>query len=339
MGHKSLINDLAVSPTGTTLASASSDHTVRIWSNLDDGDQTQCQILKHNSAPVKSVDFSCDSRLLTTGSDDKSVKIISINDKKVLANLTGHTNWVKCVRFSHDAKLIASSSDDKNVTLWDVNRKILNHTYSNVHNGVVNAVRFHPDNSIIGTACYDKKVRLFDVRSKLLVQCYEQHKKPVSSLSFHPQGVYMASTSYDETIKIFDLRNGQIVYTLSGHEGATTSINFSMNGEWLATGGVDALIILWKTNMNIDNPIGDYYNFPVENDQLIQKQSLSNIFSNKFSGGNNTNSDTGILYFKHLLSSNAPVNENFVEQNSENISEEMSKVFEKMVYQLELITK
>jgi WD40 repeat protein len=32
--------------------------------------------IKFNNAPMKSVDFSCDGRLIVTGSDDKSIKVI-----------------------------------------------------------------------------------------------------------------------------------------------------------------------------------------------------------------------------------------------------------------------
>ena len=128
VGHKSLVNDLSVSSTGFYFATASSDETVRIWANTDDistKDNIQSQVFKHNSAPVKSVDFSCDSKIICTGSDDKTVKIINIADKRLLANLAGHQNWVKCVRFSRDSKLIASSSDDKTVKVWDVVKKTI----------------------------------------------------------------------------------------------------------------------------------------------------------------------------------------------------------------------
>lgn len=30
-GHKSLVNDISINPTGTYLVSASSDHTVKLW--------------------------------------------------------------------------------------------------------------------------------------------------------------------------------------------------------------------------------------------------------------------------------------------------------------------
>jgi hypothetical protein len=31
--------------------------------------------IKFNNAPMKTVDFSCDGRLIVTGSDDKSIKV------------------------------------------------------------------------------------------------------------------------------------------------------------------------------------------------------------------------------------------------------------------------
>lgn len=314
LGHKSFINDLSISPTGTLIATASSDETVRIWSNTDDftTSPVQSQIFKHNSAPVKSVDFNSDSSLIVTGSDDKSVKIINISDKKVLANFTNaHSNWVKCVRFSKDSKLVASSSDDKTVKFWDVNKRIHVHTFDHEHNGVVNSVRFHPDNTTIATGCYDKKVRLFDVRSKHVVQIYDHHTKPVTNIAFHPLGNYLASTSYDESVKIYDLRNGQVLFTLTGHEGATTSLNFSPFGDILATGGIDSCIIMWMTNFDEDQSI----------DKCESNEIISPSSSKPFNGET-------VPYYKTKITTTT----------EESISEELTKVFEKMVNQLELIT-
>ncbi len=61
-----------------------------------------------------------------------------------------------------------------------------------------------------------------------MVQCYEDHKKPVTNLAFNPNGHYVATTSVDGTIKIIDLRIGQMLYKLKGHEVniRTLLINF-----------------------------------------------------------------------------------------------------------------
>jgi centriolar protein POC1 len=345
-GHKSLVNDVAISPTGLLIASASSDCTVRLWSNSTEDDVnntiTSSNIFKHNSAPVKSVDISCDSKLLVTGSDDKTVKIIRISDKKLQATFQAHTNWVKCVRFSKDSRLIVSASDDKSVKLWDVNRKCLNSTLANVHNGVVNVVRFHPDNSSLATGCFDKRIRIFDIRSKQLVQVYEEHSRPVTCIDFHPNGFYMASTSFDETIKIFDLRNGDVLYTLTGHEGATTAVAFSKFGEILATGGTDSIVNMWTTNLDdeCNENKFSYNKFPIECDYNSIPQSASDYRSEK-SLQKMFNSETGLNYRNNMdtkdVNSNSQKDLN-KSVNYENISEELSKVFERMVYQLELIT-
>ena len=110
-GHTSLINDIAIAPDDNFYGTASSEHTIRIWSAIHDyttaGKNISSQVLKYNETPVKSIDISCDSRFIETRADDKTVKLISINDKKLQTNLLAHTNWVKTVRFSRDSLLVA----------------------------------------------------------------------------------------------------------------------------------------------------------------------------------------------------------------------------------------
>jgi centriolar protein POC1 len=345
LGHKSLVNDVAVTSNGLQIASASSDQTVRLWSYDGSSDSFISYSTKNNSAPVKSVDFSCDSKMLVTGSDDKTVKLFNVGDKKLVASMISHTNWVKCVRFSMDARLIASCSDDKTVKFWDVEKKKLNYTISDYHAGVVNSVRFHPDNSLIGSACFDKKLRLFDIRSKTLVQVYDEHKKPVTSLAFHPHGIYLASTCYDELVRIFDIRSGKILYTLSGHQGATTAVNFSHYGDLIATGAQEGLVTLWNSNLNEEAEERDFYYFPLENDPNVIKSSSDERRDNlqisyfessikNLSLKDNTNM---------VVSKKSNIKSGILSQPPQNtqdsVTEELAKVFEKMVYQLELITK
>ena len=193
------------------------------------------------------------------------------------------------------------------------------------------------------------------MRSKQLVQVYDEHTKPVTSLDFHPGGYYMASTSFDETIKIFDLRCGDVLYTLTGHEGATSSVAFSKFGDILATGGTDSTVNLWGTNLSNDNEEKYSSNrykftsneFPIEIDVNSAPQS---DYRSEKSGMRIFNSETPLNYKNqvnlkeikkggnHLEmqeSSKNSLNSSF---NYENISEDLSKVFERMVHQLELIT-
>jgi centriolar protein POC1 len=299
-GHTSLINDIAMAPNGNFYATASSDHTIRIWSATDDyttsGKNIYSQVIRMNETPVKAIDISCDSRLITTGADDKSVKLISINDKKLQANLLAHTNWVKTVRFSRDSLLVASGSDDRTLKLWDTYKKKLVYDFKNgEHKGAVNCVRFHPDNSCLATACYDGKIRIFDVRSKQLVQNYKEHDKPATCVSFHPSGNFLASTAYDNSIKIYDLRIGETLFTLKAHESAVMSCCFSNFGDYLATGGLDSTIVLWKTNLE------NYINIDVSN--ILERksktlnmgsESYNNFASKNMISNNDARNETNI---------------------------------------------
>jgi centriolar protein POC1 len=319
-GHTSLINDLSIAPNGFLFASASSDHTVRLWSNTYDyssqNRKIQSQVLKFHSAPVKSVDFSCDSRLITSCSDDETVKIIGVADKRLKATLTGHKNWVKTCRFSKDAKLIASGSDDKTLRLWDVQMKKQAYCFENEHKGAVNCVRFHPDNSCIATACFDSKIRLFDVRSKRTVQIYSYHTKPATCVAFHPSGMFLSSTSYDGTIKIYDLRIGDILFTLNAHESAVMSCAFSQFGDYFASGGLDSQIVIWKSNLE------SYSNLPerIASYNSEYTESPSPTSSKPF------NSETGLNYKK------------VGSRERRDVSEGLTNVFDKMVSQMDMIT-
>jgi len=323
-GHTSLINDIAMAPNGNFYATASSDHTIRIWSATNDyttaGKNISSQVIRMNETPVKSIDISCDSKLIVTGADDKTIKLISVGDKKLQANLTGHTNWVKNVRFSKDSLLVASGSDDKTLKLWDTFKKRLVYDFKNgEHKGAVNCVRFHPDNSCLATACFDGKIRIFDIRSKQLVQSYKEHEKPATSVSFHPSGSFLASTSYDGKIKIYDLRIGETLFTLKAHENAVMSCCFSIFGDYLATGGLDSTIVLWKTNLE------DYLNINISH-ILEKKSKISMLGSESFNKNVNLISNKNVKSFS---------NKN---DDGENIGENLSNIFDRMVSQMDLIS-
>lgn len=46
------------------------------------------------------------------------------------------------------------------------------------------------------------------------------------------------------------MRQGHILYTLYGHEGPANSVNFSPSGDYFTSGGSDAVIMIWKSNLN-----------------------------------------------------------------------------------------
>ena len=114
--HTGPINDVAFSPDGKTIASASSDGTIKIW------DVQQARLmhtLEGHEGPVNAVAFSPDGERLASASRDKTIKIWDARQAMLMHTLEGHGGPVTAVAFSPDGGVIVSASSDSAVKLWD----------------------------------------------------------------------------------------------------------------------------------------------------------------------------------------------------------------------------
>ena len=240
-GHANSVNGVSFSPDGKMLASASDDHTVKLW---DTSTGKEIQTLTGHTEWVWGVSFSPDGKMLASASADKTVKLWDTSTGKEVKTFTGHKNSVNRVSFSPDGKILASASKDKTVKLWDTftGKEIKTLTG---HTKEVWGVSFNPDGKILASASHDKTVKLWDTSTRQEIQTLTGHNKEVWGVSFSPNGKMLASASVDHTVKLWDTSVGNEIQTLTGHTNWVLGVRFSPDGKMLASASKDKTVKLW----------------------------------------------------------------------------------------------
>jgi WD40 repeat protein len=114
-GHTGEVNMLAVSPDSTLLASASQDHTVKLWDLTGSGHR----VLDHG-VQVFAVCFSTDGRTVISGADDGVIRIWDASTGDQTGALAAHEGWVLGLTPSADNHTLVSVSEDMTLAIWDL---------------------------------------------------------------------------------------------------------------------------------------------------------------------------------------------------------------------------
>ncbi|QDT26372.1 WD domain, G-beta repeat [Gimesia panareensis] len=115
LGHKSTVNDVAISPVEELIASASGDKTIRIW-NLFDGCQKNC-FEGHNQA-VTAVTFSPDGKRIISCSEDRTVRVWDIKTGKPIKILKGHSSKVLYIAYRGSGSQFITADASGTILTW-----------------------------------------------------------------------------------------------------------------------------------------------------------------------------------------------------------------------------
>ncbi|MGH3927149.1 MAG: WD40 repeat domain-containing protein, partial [Pseudonocardiaceae bacterium] len=124
-GHTNAVNGVVFAPDGRTLATASTDATVRLWDVSDrDRPRQLGQPLTGHTNAVMGVTFAPDGRTLATASVDRTARVWDVSDRdwprQLGQPLTGHTNLVYGLAFAPDGRILATASADQTIILWEL---------------------------------------------------------------------------------------------------------------------------------------------------------------------------------------------------------------------------
>ena len=246
--HQSGLNDIAISPDGELLATASgrvtgtSDNTARLWNQ----DGEEIGLIDAHRGPVTSVVFHPNLPLLVTASSDQTAVIwdYSLPDDIQLVHVLRHNNLVWRAIFSPDGNILATGAEDGQIILWDVGNGSPIGDPIDAHESGVLSLAFNANGTLLASGGADNAVHIWNVANGSLQKSFLEHTSFVVSLTFSPDGKTLATASRDNTIRLWNMDN-ETSRILAGHTNWVNDIDFNPEGTLLASVSRDETVILW----------------------------------------------------------------------------------------------
>jgi WD40 repeat protein len=204
IGHGLDVNEVAYSPDGEYLATASWDETAKIV----DRSGRVVQVLGGGGLPVSDVAFSFDGRLVATAefslAGGKRVRIWDWARGEPVLTIDADTPSYPQADFDPTGPRVALTGSDGLAEVWDVDGGERVAVLAGPPGGVKD-LAFSPDGSRIATARVDGRVQLFDADTGAPHLVLRGSGCAVEGVAFSPDGKKLASSSGCDGVRIWAL--------------------------------------------------------------------------------------------------------------------------------------
>lgn len=240
-GHSSMVTAIAFNADGKTIASASTDKTIKIWDvALESPIQTISEGLGENPA----IATSTDGKILASSSMGNTIKVWNLETGNLLHTLRGHTWTISAIAMSPDGKTLVSSGEDNTIRIWSLETgELLKNLTGQV--AAVSSLHISLDGWLLVGGSEDNTVKVWSLQTGELLHQFRGHSAEVHAVAMSSNGATLVSGSADHTIKVWNLYSGELIKTLSGHSGEVYAIAISPDGRTLASGSADNTVKLW----------------------------------------------------------------------------------------------
>jgi WD40 repeat protein len=248
--HKDTVTQVAFSPDGRRLMTASDDHHIRFWDRATGRLLHQCDV----GEPIREFAFQPGGQTFTTVGrsgaithwDARTAKPrgSSAAIRKRLKALGAGSQSLAAVDFRPNGSLVFITVGRQSVQLWDAaTDQLLLHWHQT---GEIRAC-LSPDGKTLllnGAVGNDNQTRIWDLATKKPKGPPLIHETVVA-LGFSPDGKTVVTGGWDNAARLWDVATGKSLGAPLWHYAPVFAAAFATDGRSLTTGSIDDLFIRW----------------------------------------------------------------------------------------------
>lgn len=164
VGHRGLVNSVALSREGRYAFSGSNDKTIKLWDII-----TGCFLSFDHINEEEPFNLAPDGRTAVCGSLDGSIRFFNTSTGLCSHSISKHSGAVLTVAFSPDGLFVASGGQDSALHIWNT------HTYECIQTlgekgHTVLSIKITPDGRYVISASEDYTVRIWDLQTGNLLR-------------------------------------------------------------------------------------------------------------------------------------------------------------------------
>ena len=196
----------------------------------------------------------CDSSILASGSQDKTVKLWNTADFTEIATLAGHEGYIGGIQFSPDGASIYVGDSKSAVTIWDITGT-QQAVWKPESGSFVVAMEMTSDGAtlLVGEG-NNASVRVWDVASGTETARYEVHFYPETNSRFSttdialtPDDTTLGTLGSEGILSIWNAATGENLLRNTNHPDEAWSAAFNLDGTQLSTSYYSMLWRVWDT--------------------------------------------------------------------------------------------
>jgi WD40 repeat protein len=246
-GHLNTVSSVAFDPTdqtGRTLATASWDNTLRLWTISESANSVKFELadkLIGHSSSVWTLAYSPTGEWLASGSSDhatilwKPGQVSQIG--KVVDQLTRDV-WALATSPTYDQ--LAAGDDAGNIHIWEFDGHNLINRKSMKQAGAVLWLAYSHDGKWLASTGTDKTIHVWNAQTREEAWSIPNaHNEEVWSAIFSPDDHWLASASYDRTVKIWDVATHKLIGEPVSFSDRVYTLAFNKDGTQLLVTGYD----------------------------------------------------------------------------------------------------